>query len=217
MKIEIWSDVVCPFCYIGKRKFESALEQFPHKDKITVVWKSFQLNPELKTGSSNSINEYLATHKNISIDEAKRLNSYVTDMAKNAGLTFNLDNAVVSNTFNAHRFIHFANQFNKQIEAEESLFRSYFTEGKNIDDLEVLLKIGEELGLDSTELKLALHNNSFSEDVRGDIYEAFQIGVRGVPFFLFNGKHAVSGAQDSSVFLRFITKSFDEWSGESSN
>lgn len=212
MKVEIWSDVMCPFCYIGKRKFEAALAQFPHKDNVELVWKSFQLAPELKTQPGKNIHQFLAEHKGISLDEAKGMNDYVTQMAKQVGLVYNFDKSVVANSFNAHRFGHFAKQYGKQNEAEELLFRSYFTDGKNIDDQATLIQMGAEVGLDSTALKTALESGAYTDDVRADIYEAQQVGVRGVPFFLFNKKSAVSGAQDSKTFLETLEKAYAEWS-----
>ncbi|MES2141043.1 MAG: DsbA family oxidoreductase [Bacteroidota bacterium] len=212
MKIEIWSDVMCPFCYIGKRKFETALAQFPHKDKVELVWKSFQLAPDLKTQPDKNSHEFLAEHKGISVNEAKGMNDYVTQMAKQTGLVYNLDKSVVANSFNAHRFTHFAKQNGKQNEAEELLFRSYFTDGKNIDDYSALIQMGKEIGLDTTALKTALENGTYADEVRADIYEAQQVGVRGVPFFLFDKKSAVSGAQDSKTFLETLEKAYNDWS-----
>ena len=214
MKIEIWSDVMCPFCYIGKRKFEQAMAQFPHKDKVQVVWKSFQLSPDMQTDTGKNIHEFLAAHKGISLQEAKKMNDYVTQMAKQVGLTFDFDKSVVANSFNAHRFAHFAKQHGKQEDAEELLFRSYFTDGKNIDDYATLIQLGNEIGLDANALKAVLENGSYADAVRADILEAQQLGMRGVPFFVMNRKYAVSGAQESKSFLEMLEKSFAEWQRE---
>lgn len=211
MKVEIWSDVMCPFCYIGKRKFEAAMTQFADSNNIELEWKSFQLSPDMITDTSKNINQYLAEHKGISIEEAKGMNDYVTNMAKQVGLEYNFDKAIVANSFNAHRFSHFAKQHGKQDEAEELLFKAYFTDGKNTDDLEVLLQLGTEIGLDTTALKTALESDAYAQDVIGDVTEAMQLGVRGVPFFVFDRKYAVSGAQDPTVFLQTLNKSFEEW------
>lgn len=211
MKIEIWSDIMCPFCYIGKRKFEASLNKFDNKDQIELIWKSYQLAPELKTQPNKSAHEFLAEHKKISIQEAKGMNEQIGEMAKQVGLTFNYDNMVVANSFNAHRFAHFAKQYGKQNEAEELLFRSHFTDGKNIDDYSILIGLGEELDLDATALKKALEDGSFTDNVKEDIMEAQQIGVRGVPFFVINRKYAVSGAQTDELFTQTLEKSFEEW------
>ena len=205
---------MCPFCYIGKRKFEAAMAEFPDRDKIEVVWKSFQLSPDMKTDPATNINQYLAEHKGISLDEAKRLNDYVTQMAAQVGLTYNFDKAVAANSFNAHRFTHFAKRSGKQNEAEEKLFNAYFTGGKNIDDFETLISLGKEIGLDTEKLRSVLESGGYADEVRRDIYEAQQVGARGVPFFVFNNKYAVSGAQESRVFLQALETSFSGWQDE---
>ena len=211
MKIEIWSDIMCPFCYIGKRRFEEALANFEGKNDVEIEWKSFLLSPELKTDPNKNIHEYLAEHKNISLEEAKGLNDYVTNMAAQVGLTYNFDKAIPANSFNAHRFLHFAKKHDKQNEAEERLFKAYFTEGKNIDDAQTLLFLAIEMGLDANKLADAMNNGEFTNDVIADINEAQQLGVRGVPFFVFNRKYAVSGAQESEAFTQTLEKAFEEW------
>lgn len=216
MKIEIWSDVMCPFCYIGKRKFERALARFSSPEKVELEWKSFQLSPDMKTDTTISAYQSLANHKGISLEQAKAMNDQVVEMAKSVGLVYNMEKSVVANSFNAHRFTHFAKANSKQNEAEELLFRSYFTDGKNIDDFPTLIELGNEIGLDAAALKTALENNSYADDVRHDIYEAQQVGVRGVPFFVFDRKYGISGAQETEVFLQTLHKAFDEWSSEHS-
>lgn len=211
MVVEIWSDVMCPFCYIGKRKFEQALKQFSDKDNIQLVWKSFQLSPNMKTDTQQSTHEYLAKHKGVSVKEAKEMGDYVTQVAAQVGLQFNFDKAVVANSFKAHQLTHFAKKHDRQNEAEEQLFRAYFTDGKNIDDLATLLQIGKAIGLDEQELKIALNDNVYAQEVKADIVEAQKIGVQGVPFFVFDRKYAVSGAQDAQVFAQTLEKSFGEW------
>jgi predicted DsbA family dithiol-disulfide isomerase len=210
MKVEIWSDVVCPFCYIGKRKFEAALEKFPHRDAIEIEWKSYQLSPRIKTEPSKNVHQYLAEHKGIRLDEAKAMNDEVARMAAENGLTYNFDKVVVANSFMAHRFIHFSKQYAKQDVAEELLFHAYFTDGKNIDDINTLAELGTKLGLTASTVKETLKTTMFSDDVRMDIYEASQVGAQGVPFFVFDNKYAISGAQDSSMFLQVLEKSFAE-------
>tara|TARA_B100001063_G_C16778404_1_gene568063 strand:+ start:163 stop:819 length:657 start_codon:yes stop_codon:yes gene_type:complete len=214
MKVEIWSDVMCPFCYIGKKRFDTALEKFPHKDEVDVEWKSYQLNPHLTTQADKNINEYLAEHKGISIEEARSLNEHVTAMAAEVGLTYKMDEAVVANSFMAHRMTHFAKTKGKQSELEELLFKSYFTEGKNIDDLDTLLQIGEEIGLDKNELKSVLESNQFAEDVQKDVYEAHQVGLKGVPFFVYNNQYGISGAQPKELFEQTLQQAYDEWKKE---
>lgn len=214
MKVEIWSDVMCPFCYIGKRRFESALEQFSHKEDVEVIWKSFQLNPYMKTEPGKSINEYLAEHKGWTIEQARQANKYVTEMASEVGLEYNMDKAVVANSLDAHRLIQLAKTVNKGDDMEERLFKAYFTEGKNTADHAVLLELGSEIGIDPALIQNLLNGSDYADAVEQDIYEAQQIGVRGVPFFVLNDRYAVSGAQPSEAFAGALGKAWDEWSKE---
>lgn len=211
MTIEIWSDVMCPFCYIGKRKFETALAQFNHRYNIDIVWKSFQLAPDLKTNPDKNIHQFLADHKGISLEQAKGMNDQMAQVAKQVGLQYDFDKAIPANSFNAHRFSHLAKQYGLQNDAEESLFKAYFTEGKNIDDIITLVQLGLEIGLDANETKTVLESDQYAKDVHQDMYEAQQIGARGVPFFLLNRKYAISGAQDSEAFLQAIDTAYSEW------
>jgi predicted DsbA family dithiol-disulfide isomerase len=213
MKVEIWSDVMCPFCYIGKRKFEAALEQFLHKNEIEVEWKSFQLNPDMKTDPSKNINEYLAEHKGISEYQAKQMNDRVTAMAAEVGLHYDFDKAIVANSFDAHRLSHYAKTQGKQDAMEERLFKAYFTEGKNTADHETLVHLAEEVGLKADDVRKMLSSNEFSDDVTKDIYEAQQVGARGVPFYVFDDSYVVSGAQPSKLFLQVLEKSYAEKAG----
>ncbi len=214
MKIEIWSDVMCPFCYIGKRKFETALAKFPHQDKLEIEWKSYQLTPDMVTQPDKNINEFLAEHKGMSLAAAEEMNNRVTEMARSVGLDYQMNKSIVANSFQAHQFAHFAKRHGKQVEAEEALFRAYFTDGENIDDRATLLKLGEEIGLDATALAESLQNDEFAGEVKSDIDEARKIGVRGVPFFVFNRAYAISGAQEPEAFLNTLGKSYTEWAKE---
>jgi predicted DsbA family dithiol-disulfide isomerase len=214
MKVEIWSDVMCPFCYIGKRRFEAALQQFEHKDEIEIEWKSFQLNPDMETDPSINITQYLADKKGWTLAYAKQMNDHVTKMAAEAGLTYNFDKAVVANSFNAHRFSHLAKKHGLGIEAEEQLFKAYFTDGKNIDDKETLISLGKQIGLDEAEIAEVLDSGAFAGDVKHDIAEAQYLGIQGVPFFVMNNKYGVSGAQAVPVFEQTLQKAFGEWQQE---
>ncbi|HAP37097.1 MAG TPA: disulfide bond formation protein DsbA [Bacteroidetes bacterium] len=206
MKAEIWSDVMCPFCYIGKRNFELALKEFPQKEQVEIEWKSFQLNPAMVTDPSKNINEFLAEHKGISVAQAKQMNDRVTEMAREVGLLYDFDKAIVANSFDAHRLSHFAKKHGVQNAVEELLFKAYFTEGKNTADHEILIAIAVEAGLNSEEARTMLASNQFADDVNSDIYEAQQVGARGVPFFVFDYKYAVSGAQPSELFLQVLNR-----------
>lgn len=211
MKVEIWSDVMCPFCYIGKRKFEDALSQFPNKNEIDVVWKSFELNPSLVTNPTKSVTEYLAESKGWTLDYTQQVQTHVINMAKEVGLHYDFDKAVMANSFDAHRLIQLAKTKGKGDAAEERLFKAYFTEGKNTADHETLLQLGTEIGLDPQEIKDVLAGDAFGDAVHRDEYEARQIGVRGVPYFVFNDKYAVSGAQAPETFLGALTQAYSEW------
>ncbi|HSZ25253.1 MAG TPA: DsbA family oxidoreductase [Cytophagaceae bacterium] len=217
MKVEIWSDVMCPFCYIGKRKFEKALGQFSHKNDIEIEWKSFQLNPELKSQPGKNIHQYLAEAKGWTLEYAKEMNNYVTTMAKEEGLVYDFDKAKIANSFDAHRLSHLAKKYGKGDAVEELLFKAYFTEGKNTGDRSTLIQIGVEAGLDKIEVQKMLESNEYAEAVQRDIYEARQIGVTGVPFFVFDRKNAVSGAQPSELFLRALNASWTTFEKEKNN
>jgi predicted DsbA family dithiol-disulfide isomerase len=210
MKVEIWSDVMCPFCYIGKRRFESALEKFSGAKDVTVEWKSFQLNPDLKTQPGKSINQHLAEVKGITLEKAAEMNAYVTNMAKDAGLEYHMEKAIVANSFDAHRLSHLAKKYDAQDKVEELLFAAYFTEGKNTADHKVLTEIGAAAGLDAKEVEQVLNSELYAMDVHNDVNEAQMIGVRGVPFFVFDRKYAVSGAQPVEAFLQTMERAAAE-------
>lgn len=216
MKIEIWSDVVCPFCYIGKRKLEKALDKFPLKDQVEIEWKSFQLNPEEKTNPSINTLEHLAQSKGWSMDQTREITSNVVEMAKEQGLVFDFEKAKVANTKNAHRLIHFAKQQGKGGEMKERLLKAYFSDGENVDDLNTLIKLGAEIGLKESEIKSMLASNQFDDAVDQDIYESRLIGVRGVPFFVLDRKFGISGAQPDEVFEETIEKAWSEFAKNNS-
>lgn len=211
MNVEIWSDVMCPFCYIGKRKFEAALNQFPHKDQINVIWKSFQLNPDMPTDPNRSVLDYLAEVKGVSRAESERMHQHVTNIAREVELDYHFEKAVVANSFDAHRLIQLAKQHGLSDAAEERIFHAYFTEGRNTADHDTLAELGTEIGLDKTEIEQMLQTDAFTEAVDRDIYESRQIGVRGVPFFVINRKYAVSGAQPPETFLGALQTAWPEW------
>jgi len=212
MKVEIWSDIMCPFCYIGKRHYEKAVQQFAHAQDIELEWHSFQLDPSLpKPASDLSVYEYLARRKGISHEQSEAMHANVVQMAKNAGLDYHFEKAVVANSFDAHRLIQFAKTNGLGDEAEELLFKAYFTDGKDMCDPSTLLELAKKIGLNEAEAAKVLNGDAFAADVKKDIDTAGKIGVTGVPFFVFNRKYAVSGAQPSSTFLNVLNKSFEEW------
>lgn len=214
MKIEIWSDVLCPYCYIGKRRLEQALDQFEHSGDIEIEWKSFQLQPGAETRPEKNPAEHLAEVKGWSIEQTDQMFRRVTDMAAKEGLEFNMNDAIVANSFNAHRFAHYAKTQGKGDEAEEALFKAYFTDGKNIDDTDTLVALGKEIGMNAEETRKVLESEEYGDAVKQDIQVSQNIGIRGVPFFLFDRKYAISGAQQSEVFLKALNKSWSEWKNE---
>ncbi len=214
MKIEIWSDIVCPFCYIGKREFENALSQFSDADNVEIEWKSFQLAPDMPSNNNQSAYDYFAEKYSVSKDESIKAHNQVAARAKGLGLDYNFEKAITVNTAKAHQFIHFAKEHGKQDEAKEMLFKSYFTDGKNLDDLETLLELAKKLSLNQEALKKALIDEKFKDAINADINEGRKLGVRGVPFFVFDRKYAISGAQESQAFLETLEKTFNKESGQ---
>lgn len=208
MTIDVWSDVVCPFCYIGKRHLESALKELPEGVSVTVRWHSFQLDPDTKTTTDKDAYRYLAERKGISYEQSKQLHQQVINMAKQAGLEYRFDKAVVANTFQAHRLLQLAKQAGKDNEMEERLFSAYFTEGKNIDDPQVLHALGAELGLSAADITKALEDQSYATAVKADIQQAQAIGIQGVPYFIINQEFAISGAQPVSVFVKTLENAY---------
>jgi predicted DsbA family dithiol-disulfide isomerase len=210
MKVEIWSDVVCPFCYIGKRKFEKALESFDAKNKVEIVWRSFQLDPDMSYVPGQSVHDYLSQRKGVSAADGKKMNDAMAAMAKEVGLEYHFDKAIINNTLKAHQLLHLAKTKGLQNQMKERLFAAYYTEGKIIGDIDTLVQLGTEVGVDGTTIKAALEADQYAQEVQHDQYEAQQVGVRGVPFFVFNGKYAVSGAQPTDVFKQVLDKVWEE-------
>ena len=211
MKVDIWSDVVCPFCYIGKRKFENALQGFAHRDEVEVVWHSFELTPDFQPIPGESIHESLAKKKGVSAEEGKRMSDYMTEAAKEVGLAYDFDKAIPANTFLAHQLIHLGAHHGRQDATKERVFAAYYLEGQDIGNLDTLVKLATEIGLDAAETREALAAGIYAEAVRLDEYHAQQINVRGVPFFVFEDKYAVSGAQPTELFAEVLEKVWDEF------
>lgn len=206
MKVDIWSDIRCPFCYIGKRKFEKALAEFGHKGEVEIEWHSFELNPNLATVLNKNPYDYLAERYDKSREWAVERHKQVTQIAAEIGLTFDFDRSVIANSFDAHRLIQMAKQHNAADTVEENLFKAHFTEGKNIADHSVLLQIGKDSGLNVLEVEVMLKSDDFTDEVRYDEKTAQDLGITGVPFFVFDQKLAVSGAQAPETFLDALKK-----------
>jgi len=210
MKVEIWSDVVCPFCYLGKRKFEKALEKFPHKDEVEIIWHSYQLDPNIRHTPGMNIHEYLAGRKGMSVEDARKMHSKMAERVKESDLHYDFDKIIPANTFDAHRLLQYAKSKGMQDLAEERLFHAYFTEGINIGDKVALENLAEEIGLDKLDAATMLEGDQFTEEVQRDLYEAHSIGVQGVPYFVFQDKYAISGAQASEMFLGALNQTWKE-------
>ena len=210
MKVEIWSDIVCPFCYIGKRKFENALKNFEQKDSVEIIWRSFQLDPEMKPVAGQSVHQYLANRKGVTLEKGREMNDYMSGLAKEVGLEYNFDEAVINNTLDAHRLLHLAHKHGVQNELKEALFVAYYTERKDTGDLETLVSIGESAGLNADELRTILKSDVYAAEVRLDQQRAQEVGAQGVPYFVFNDKYAVSGAQPTDVFEQVLNKVWEE-------
>ena len=210
MEVAIWSDIRCPFCYIGKRKFESALAQFDHKDHVSVEWHSFELDPALKTRLDMNVYDYLAEHKGMSREYSIKMHDQVAKTAETVGLKYHFDIAVVANSLDAHRLIQLAKTKGLGPVAEEVLFKAYFTNGVDISDKAALTTLGVEMGLEIMEVDAMLQNDSFTKEVREDEALAQTIGVTGVPFFVLHNKYAISGAQSTETFLEALKQTWNE-------
>lgn len=215
MKVEVWSDIMCPFCYIGKRHYEQALERFAHRDKIELEWKSFQLDPTIPEhmDAEQNVYQYLAGRKGISYEQSVKMHEQVVKMAADAGLDYHFDKAVVANSFRAHRIIQLAKTKGLGDVAEECFFRAYFMEGRNLGNEQDLVDIGSSIGLTAEEVHNALADDVYAYNVTQDVQEAQTIGVRGVPFFVVDRKYAVSGAQPVDVFLGTLEQAYGERKG----
>lgn len=212
MKIEVWSDIMCPFCYIGKKNFEKALSQFAGAAEIEVEWKSFQLDPDIPQGESyRNEKQYLAERKGMSAAQVDGMLKSVTETAAQAGVEMDFDKVIVANTLDAHRLLHFAKDKGMANLLKERLLKAHFTDGLNVGDKEVLLNLAVEAGLNPEETHMVLAGEEYAYQVAQDIQEAGNIGVRGVPFFVFDRKYAISGAQPVGAFLQTLEKSHSEW------
>lgn len=210
LKVQIWSDIMCPFCYIGKRRIEEALNQFENKEAVEIEWKSFQLDAGFIPSTDDNLAEHLAEKYRKDTDWAQNMLDNMTQNAKTAGLDFNFEKAVLANSHNAHRLLHLAKKHHLANELEELLFKAYLTDGKNLNNLDTLSELGIEVGLEAEAVAQVLHSNAYSNDVKQDIQQANAIGVQGVPFFVFDNKYAISGAQPATAFLQTLEKVWQE-------
>ncbi|MFR1709435.1 MAG: DsbA family oxidoreductase [Clostridium sp.] len=204
MKIEIWSDFVCSFCYIGKRKLEIALNKFEYRDEVEIDFKSFELDPTSKKKVDGNMHEIIAKKYGITVEQAKASNEQIILQAKEGGLNYNFDDIIPTNTFDAHRLTHYAKAEGKKTEMSERLFKAYFTEALNISDYKVLSDLASEVGLKGDEALKFLESDKYKAEVREDEETASRYGISGVPYFVLNNKFAVPGAQPPEVFLETL-------------
>ena len=204
MKIEVWSDYVCPFCYIGKRQLEKAIKNSGYDGQIDVEFKSFLLDPTTPIDTEESIYTSLARKYNMSEQEVENMTKNVASRAKEVGLDCNFDDMKTANTTAAHRLAKLAAEQGKAEIYNERLMKAYFLEGEAIGRHDVLKRLAKEAELDMETVQRVLESNEYEEAIEQDIYEAQQIGVRGVPFFVFNNKYGVSGAQPQGLFEQTI-------------
>lgn len=210
MKVEIFSDIACPWCYIGKRRFEEALAAFEHKDDVEITWRSYQLDPSLPEHYDGSELDYLASSKGMPRGQVAVMFEQVKAQAASVGLQYDFDDLVVANSFTAHRFIHLAKQHGKADEAEELLFSGHFEHGKDIGSSDYLTELGAQLELPENQVAELFTSDVFADDVRSDITEARSIGVSGVPFFVFERTYGLSGAQPSETFTKVLAQAWQE-------
>ncbi|MEV0947449.1 DsbA family oxidoreductase [Rhodococcus sp. NPDC049939] len=207
VEIEIWSDVACPWCYIGKHRFLSALAEFDGRDRVNVVWRSYQLDPDAPVGTRRSELQFLMESKGISAPQVRQMFGHVAGLGAGDGLKFDFDTAIAANTFDAHRLIHLAGESRDAL--MDALFRAHFSDGVAIDDRAELVKIASRVGLDADTVREWLESDAGADAVRADLNAARQLGVSGVPFFVANRRVAVSGAQPQEVFLQFLNQAIE--------
>lgn len=210
MKIEIWSDYMCPFCYIGKRRFEEALESFAHKDQVEVVYRSYELNPNESRDTDQTTYDSLAKKYGMSAQEAKSMTENVVAQARTVGLNYNFDVIKPTNSFDAHRLTHFAAEQGKASEMTELLFSAYFEKGEHIGSREVLIRLAGEVGMNTKQVEKILEESTFAEEVRRDEKQGAELGIQGVPFFVIDRKYGISGAQPPQVFADALTQAWSE-------
>lgn len=210
MKVEIWSDVVCPWCYIGKRRFEAALARFPHAADVEVVYRSFELDPNAAARDGRPLDQRLAAKYGVPLEQARAMNARVTDAAAAEGLDYHLDQARPGNTLDAHRLIHFAASEGRQAEMKERLLAAYFSEGVPIGDRDQLIRLAGDAGLAPERARQVLDGGEFEAEVRADEREAAQLGITGVPFFVLDRRYGVSGAQPADLMLQALGQAWQE-------
>ncbi|GAA1408177.1 MULTISPECIES: DsbA family oxidoreductase [Oerskovia] len=207
VKVDIWSDVACPWCYVGKRRFETALAGFAGRDdapEVEIEYHSFELAPDTPVDFEGTEVDFLAKHKGMPKGQVEQMLGQMTTVAAAEGLTYDFDALQHTKTLKAHELLHLAKSRGKQVEMKERLLKAYFEQGRHVGRIDELVALATEVGLDADEVRTALENGDFADDVEQDIAQARAYGISGVPFFVFNGKYGVSGAQDPAVFTQVL-------------
>jgi predicted DsbA family dithiol-disulfide isomerase len=208
MKVEVWSDVVCPWCYIGKRRLEAALERFPHRDQVEVVWRSFQLDPSVPEGETHPTLPALAAKYGRGVEEMRGTMAHVEQVAAEEGLAYHLAEAVSGNTLLAHQLLHLAAERGVGPETKERLLHAYFEEGRSVFDVDSLVPLAVEVGLDEAEAREVLTDRRYLAAVRGDAATAQALGATGVPFFVVDRKYGAAGAQPAELLLQILERAW---------
>ena len=210
MRVEIWSDVVCPWCYIGKRRFEQALAAFAHRDEVEVVWRAFELDGSAPAERTGAYADNLAAKYGVPVAQAQQMIDTMTAAARQDGLDFSFETARPGNTFDAHRLLHLAAERGVQDAVKERLLRATFCEGEPIGDSETLVRLVAEAGLDADEARAVLASDRYAAEVRGDERQAQAYGITGVPFFVVDGRYGVSGAQPAEALGQVLAQAWAE-------
>lgn len=213
MKIEIWSDIACPYCYIGKKKLEKALLQFDESDNISIIWRSYELEPDLPKGKQDkNYFEHLAEIKGVSVEEAQKSFNDIAAQAKEEGLVFNPQKIITTNTHDALRLIKLANKYNLGSEAEEILFKAYFTDGEDISDKNTLIRLFTQLSIAKAEIERSIDSFEYSEEVKNDITTAEEkLHLEFIPFYLLNNKYKIQGSISTENYIEIIQEAYTDW------
>ena len=204
--VDIWSDIACPWCYIGKRKFEQGLAEFAGRDDVEVTYHSFELAPDTPVDFDGSEIDFLVRHKGMPADQVRGMLDQVRGIAADVGLDYDFDSLQHTKTLKAHEALHFAREHGRQLDLVERLFKAYFEEGRHVGRPDELADLAAEIGLDRDEVIAALDSGAYAPAVAADIDQARAYGISGVPFFVINGKYGVSGAQAPEIFTQALDK-----------
>ena len=210
MQVEIWSDVVCPWCYLGKRNFEQALQQFGHRDEVDVVYRSFELDPSAPPGQTTPTVQLLASKYGMTAAQAEAAQRQMEERAAQAGLTFRMEGLRSGNTRDAHRLLQLARERGRQAELVEQLHRAYFSDQESIFDHASLIRLAADAGLDAAEAEAVLSSDEYEDAVTADERTAHALGANGVPFFVIDRRYGISGAQPAAVMAQALDQAWAE-------